>query len=79
MITVTEDGSVGQSGRVRVLPGGQRVVEHDPGAAERPGEGLTLARRGVETVVIPELHPASIAGLIAGCGDMHTGRHYFFV
>jgi hypothetical protein len=45
---------------MRLLPGAQRVVEHHPGAAERPGQRLLLPRRGVETVVVPQLHPSSM-------------------
>ena len=38
------------------LPGGQRVVEHHPRAAERPCQGQLLPRRWVKAVVISELH-----------------------
>jgi len=61
------------------FPGAQAVVEHHPRAAERPGQGLTLARRRVEAVVIPELHPLSILGFMAGYGGIRTGRHCFLI
>src|SRR6266567_2896100 len=64
---------------MRVLPGAQRVVEDDPRASERPGQRGTLTRRRVEAVVIPELHPLSIVGFMAGYGDIRTGRHCVFV
>ena len=38
----------------------------------------TPARGGVEVVVVPELHVTSIVGLMAGHGDIRTGRHRVF-
>ena len=72
-------GDVRQSGRVCFLPGTQPVVEHHPRTAERPGQCRALARRGVETVVVPEPHPLSIVGFMTEHGDIRTGRHCVFV
>ena len=44
-------GEVRHPGRMRLLPGAQPVVEHDPCASERPGERGALTRRRVEAVV----------------------------
>jgi Transposase IS200 like len=63
---------------MRLLTDAEAVVEHDPGAAERPGERGALARRRVEAVVVPELHVTSIFGLMARYGDIRTGRHRVF-
>src|SRR5207302_1560163 len=56
-------GDVRQPGRVRVLPGAQRVVEHHPRAPEGARQRGPLPRRGVEAVIVPELHDYSILGL----------------
>ena len=52
-------------GGVRLLPRRQRVVEHDPGAAERFAEGEPVPGPRVETVIVPELHPAIIFAFVA--------------
>ena len=72
-------GDVRQSGRVCFLPGTQPVVEHHPRTAERPGQCRALARRGVETVVVPEPHTLSIVGFMTEHGDIRTGRHCVFI
>lgn len=49
------------------LPGGaaflaqpQAVVEHHPGAPERPRQRLPLARRGIDPVPVPDLHSTTV-------------------
>ena len=71
-------GDVRQTCLMRLLTDAEAVVEHDPGAAERPGERGALARRRVEAVVVPELHVTSIFGLMARYGDIRAGRHRVF-
>jgi hypothetical protein len=48
------------TGRIRVLPGAKRVVEHDPGATKRPGQQLGLARGRVSAVAVTSEHPLNV-------------------
>src|ERR1019366_8560296 len=48
------------TGRVRVLPGEQRIVEHDPGATKRPGQQHSLAGGGVSAVAVTSEHPLNV-------------------
>jgi hypothetical protein len=44
-----------------VLTGTQRIVEHHPGKAKRPGQQLGLARSGVSAVTATSEHPLNAA------------------
>src|ERR1019366_7926534 len=48
------------TGRIRVLPGAKRIVEHHPRATKRPGQQLGLATSGVSAVAVTSEHPLNV-------------------
>jgi hypothetical protein len=48
------------TGRMSVLTGAKRIVEHHPGATKRPGQQHSLARGRVSTVTVTSEHPLNV-------------------
>src|SRR5262249_10936270 len=68
-------GDIREPGLMRLLPGGQRVVEHHPCAAERPGQRLLLPWRRVETVTVPKTHIETIFDFMIKYSYIRTRSH----
>ena len=58
--------------------GGDGVVEHHPGAPERPRQRLTLTRGRVQAVGVPELHTSTVRSRTDKNG-LRPGRHCAFL
>jgi hypothetical protein len=57
---------------------GDGVVEHHPGAPERPRQCLPLARGRVQAVGVPELHTSTVR-LRTDKNGLRPGRHRVFL
>jgi hypothetical protein len=53
----------------------QPVVEHHSGAAERPGQGGSLARGWAEAIAVPKLHIDIIFGFMFNIRDIASATY----